>query len=116
MQINISARHGDLSSATQEKISEKVGKLPRFYDRLTAIQVTADMEHRDAPSVEVRVSAERTEDFVATDSSSSVMAALDGAIHKIEKQLRKHKEKLRGHDSLGLKHIETPVEPEPETD
>ena len=29
MQINISARHGDLSAATQEKITDKVGKLTR---------------------------------------------------------------------------------------
>ena len=97
MQINISTRHGDLSTATQEKISQKVEKLPRLFDRLTAIDVTANLEHVDAPEVELRISAEQTADFVATDSSSSVMAALDGAIHKIEGQLRKHKEKLADH-------------------
>jgi putative sigma-54 modulation protein len=111
VQINISARHGELSSATQEKITEKVGKLPRFFDRLTAIQVTVDMEHHDAPAVEVRVSAEHVEDFIATDSSSSVLAALDGVLHKLEKQLRKHKEKRTGHKATGLKHIEAPPDP-----
>ncbi len=113
MQINISARHGELSSATQEKITEKVGKLPRFFDRLTAIHVTVDMEHPDAPSIELRVSAEHVEDFVATDSSSSVLAALDGVLHKVERQLRKHKERRTEHKATGLKHIETPLEPEP---
>lgn len=113
VQINISTRHGDLSAATQEKITEKVEKLPRFFDRLTAIQVTANLEHVDAPEVELRVSAEHTSDFVATDSSSSVLAALDGVIHKIEGQLRKHKEKLTGHRATAHKHIEVP---EPETD
>lgn len=114
MQINISARHGDLSSATQDKIMEKVKKLSTFFNRLTAIQVTVDLEHRETPTIELRVSAEHTEDFIATDRSSNVMAALDGVLHKLEKQLRKHKEKRTGHRLSGLKHIETPLEPEPE--
>lgn len=115
MQISISARHGDLSAATQEKIDEKVAKLTRYFDRVTSIQVTVDLEHREAPLVEVRISAEHTEDFVATDSSSNVLAALDGAVQKIERQLRKHKEKLTGHHKTPHKHIEAPVEPESET-
>ena len=69
MQISISARHGDLSGATQEKINEKVAKLTRYFDRVTGIQVTVDLEHREAPLVEVCVSAEHTADFVASDSS-----------------------------------------------
>lgn len=113
MQVNISARHGHLSADTQAKIGEKVEKLRRIFDRVTAIQVTADLEHRDAPSVELRLSAEHTSDFVATESSSTVMAALDGAIHKIEQQLRKHKEKRREHRSQGLGRAEAP-QPESE--
>ena len=118
MQINISARHGDLSAATQEKISEKVKKLTRFFDRMTAIYVTVDLEHRETPSVEVRVSAELSDGFIATVSSSSVVAALDGAVRKIEQQLKKHKEKLKltGRRSPGLKHYESPAQGEPEED
>ena len=116
MEIKISARHGQLSAATQEKIREKVERLRRLYDRVTGIDVTTNLEHRDSPQVEVRVSAEHTDDFVATDSSSNVLAALDSVIHKIEKQLRKHKEKLTGHRATGHKHIETPLEPEPEAE
>lgn len=112
MQINISARHGEISSATQEKISEKVQKLPRFFDRLTAIHVTADLENRDSLSVELRVSAEHTEDFIATGHSHELMAALDSVVHKVERQLRKHKEKLTGHRVTGLKRIDAQNEPE----
>ena len=111
MQINISARHGDLSPASQEKVTEKVQKLSRFFDRITAIQVTADLEHRDNPSVELRVSAEHRDDFVETDQSGELMAALDGAVHKMEKQLRKYKEKLTEHKATSIKHIEPQTEP-----
>lgn len=113
MQINISTRHGHLSSDTQEKITDKVGKLLRFNDRLTATEVTVDLEHKEMPSVEFRVSVEKAEDFVATNHSESLMTAVDSCLHKIEQQLRKHKEKMVGH--RGATGRRTPVEPEPAT-
>jgi putative sigma-54 modulation protein len=112
VQVNISARHGNLSADTQAKINEKVEKLPRFFDRLTAIEVMADMEHRDSPQVELRASVEHTDDIIATDTSTNVLAALDGAIHKLEQQLRKHKEKRRGHRSQALGRVEHPTNPD----
>ncbi|MEQ8788243.1 MAG: ribosome-associated translation inhibitor RaiA [Pirellulaceae bacterium] len=115
MQNSISVRHGDLSAATQAKINEKTAKLTRYFDRVTGILVTVNLEHRESPEVEITVSAEHAPDFVATDTSTNVLAALDGAMHKIESQLRKHKDKQTGHRQMPHKHIEVPVEPDTET-
>jgi putative sigma-54 modulation protein len=114
VQVNISTRHGQLSAETQRKITDKVEKLRRFFDRVSAIEVTANLEHRESPSVELRVSVEHTDDFVAAETSSSLLAALDGAIHKLEQQLRKHKERRRGHRSQGLGRVEPRPTAEPE--
>lgn len=97
MQINISVRHGHLSDATRSKIEAKVEKLARFFERLTAIEVTVDLEHEQNPTVDMRVSAEHKHDFIATEQSTSLMAALDGVVHKLEQQLRKYKEKVQDH-------------------
>jgi putative sigma-54 modulation protein len=97
VQINISARHGHLSDATRAKITAKVEKLARLFERLAAIEVTVDLEHAELPVVDVLVSAEHKHDFVSNDRADSLMAALDGAIHKIEQQLRKYKEKVVDH-------------------
>jgi ribosome hibernation promoting factor len=97
VQINISARHGHLSDATREKITAKVEKLARLFERLSAIEVTVDLEHEQNPIVDIRVSAEHKHDFVAAEQSTSLMAALDGVIHKLEQQLRKYKEKVQDH-------------------
>ncbi|HEX3871876.1 MAG TPA: ribosome-associated translation inhibitor RaiA [Pirellulales bacterium] len=97
MQVNISARHGHLSDATRGKITAKVEKLARLFERLSAIDVTVDLEHEQNPSVDIKVSAEHKHDFVATEQSTSLMAALDGVIHKLEHQLRKYKEKVQDH-------------------
>ena len=117
MQVNISGRHGHLSTATQEKITEKVEKLRRFFDRLTAIEVTVDLENREYPSVEVRVSAEHTPDFIARDDAGELFAGLDAVIHKLEQQLRKHKEKIQeGHRQSGRKQLEVPLESDGEVE
>ena len=104
MQIKISARHGHLSEATQEKIRAKVEKLTRFFERLTTIEVTVDLKHRDTPNVDLRVSAEHKHDFVASCQSDDLMASIDTVIHKLEQQLRKYKEKIQDrHRNSGLR-------------
>ena len=84
MQISISARHGHLSDVTRAKITAKVEKLARLFDRLQTIEVTIDLEHEETPTVDILVSAIGKHDFVATESGGSLMGALDGTIHKLE--------------------------------
>jgi putative sigma-54 modulation protein len=112
VQINVSTRHGQVNAETREKIIGKVEKLFRFHERLTAVNVTVDLEHKETPELEIRVSAERTDDFVAADRSSNLMASLDMALHKIEQQLRKHKEKLTDHRHTGRRAEVDEVGPE----
>ncbi len=115
VQINISTRHGHLSDATRAKISTKAEKMARLFERLTAIEVTVDLEHADLPVVDIKVSAEHKHDFVADERAESLMAALDGAIHKIEQQLRKYKDKVvERHRSTAAKERSLAIEPESE--
>ena len=95
MQIRISTRHGSLSDETQDKIRAKVEKLTRLFDRLTAIEVTIDLERRDEPNVDLRVSAEHRHDFVASIRSNDLLGSIDLVLHKLEQQLRKYKEKIQ---------------------
>jgi putative sigma-54 modulation protein len=114
VQISISARHGHVSAATQEKITEKVEKLRRYFDRVTAIEVMVDLEHREAVEIEIRVSVEHAPDFVASETAVELFVALDAVVHKLEQQLRKHKERIQTvHRQPGRKQIEVPLEPEP---
>jgi putative sigma-54 modulation protein len=101
VQINISIRHGHISDATEAVIREKLEKLTRLYDRVSAVELTADMEHRDQPTVDLKVSAKK-HDFVAVAQADNLLAALDDAVDKMEQQLRKHKEKVQDrHRSAG---------------
>ena len=53
MQINVSARHGHLSGASQSKIATKVARLKRYFNRLTALNVTVDLHNPALTGVEI---------------------------------------------------------------
>ena len=117
MQIRISTRHGNVSEQTQSEIRAKAEKLTRFFDRLTAIEVTIDLEHGDEPGVDLRVSAEHKHDFVATNRSNDLMGSIDQVIHKLEQQLRKYKQKIQDrHRSPGSRQQGIPSDSELETE
>ena len=103
VEVKVSTRHGHLSEGTQAKIRAKVERLPRYFERLTAIEVTVDLEHKESPAVDLKVSAEHKHDFVAREQGADLMAAIDAVVHKVEQQLRKYKQRVQEHRGPGLR-------------
>lgn len=98
MQIKISARHGHLDESIQQAIREKAGKLLHFFGRLTMIEVTVDLKKELGDvQIEILVEAEHKHDFVAREGHPDVLAAVDHALHKLEAQVRRYKEKIQDH-------------------
>jgi putative sigma-54 modulation protein len=107
VKINISTRHGRISDETQEKISDKLEKLPRIYDRISAIELTLDLEHSDKLRVDLKVSARHKPDFLASSISDNLLGSVEQVVDKIEQQLRKHKGKMEDrHRSAGRRQQE----------
>ncbi|MFW6171354.1 MAG: ribosome hibernation-promoting factor, HPF/YfiA family, partial [Planctomycetota bacterium] len=103
VEIEVSVRHGQISDAARERIESKLEKLPRLYDRITAIELAIDLEHREAPEADLRLRAKQKHDLVATSKAEGMMAAVDEVIDKMEQQLRRHKDKVRDRHRPGLK-------------
>lgn len=96
MQVAITSRHGSLSPSAHEHIKTKAEKLLTYFDRVTAINVTVDFSN-DRTGVEILVDAEHRHDLVASETGDNVIAVFDGALHKMEQQVRKYKEKIQDH-------------------
>lgn len=96
MEIKISARHGQLDPETQQFIRDKAQKLLHFWERITSIGIVVDLEG-DLKRVEFNVNAEHKHDFVAAEANGDIRAAVDLVLDKMEKQLRKYKEKVQDH-------------------
>lgn len=96
VQITVSARHGHLSEDAQGLVTEKMEKLLHFFDRLTMIEVTVDLQ-KEVREVELRVQAEHKHDMVAKAEDRELMHAVDQALSKMEGQLRRYKDKIQDH-------------------
>ncbi len=96
VQIAISCKHGHLDKEEQEYVNRKSEKLLTYFERVTAIQVTFSFDdHR--VRVEILVDAEHKHNFVAFDEGESAIPSFDLALHKMEQQIKKYKEKIQDH-------------------
>jgi putative sigma-54 modulation protein len=116
VQIRISTRHGSVSEETQSKIIAKLEKLGRYFERITDIEVTIDLERRDEPAIDLKVNAEHKHDFVASLRGGELLASIDLVVHMIEQQLRKYKQKIQEHHrGSGARQSETSSDSGPAT-
>jgi putative sigma-54 modulation protein len=96
VQVAISCRHGSINNGVQTYISSKSEKLLTYFERVTAIEVTVDFA-KERTRVEILVDAEHRHNFVAHDEGQDVTATFDSALHKMEQQIRKYKQKIQDH-------------------
>ncbi len=96
VQIKISVRHGHLNDATQQFIRDKAEKLLHFFERLTMIEVTVDLQ-KDQKWVEFLVQAEHKHDFVARESIPICWRRSIWPWTSCQLQLRRYKEKIQDH-------------------
>ena len=93
MQINISARHMKLTNAIADYIQKKVEKCQKYFDHIVWAQVIISVEkHRQL--AEIIIHAKKAT-FRAKEESTDMYAAIDLAVDKIDKQLKKHKEIIK---------------------
>jgi len=99
--IELTSRHGEVAADVRQLIEQKAQKLLHVFERVTALQVTVDMEPRLGVEVEIVVDVEGADTFVAhaaaQDSPSDALTAFEAALHKIEGQLIRHKQRLQDH-------------------
>ena len=96
MQVAITCKHGTLSASNHEYMTRKAEKLLTYFERVTAINVTTTFEKLRV-RVEILVDAEHKHNFVAVEEGDDLVPTFDVALHKMEQQIRKYKEKIQNH-------------------
>lgn len=95
MQINISGHHVELTTAIKNYVNTKLDRLERHHDRITSTNVILSVDKlRQKAEASVHVSGK---DFFADSESEDLYAAIDLLADKLDRQLIKHKEKMRNH-------------------
>lgn len=94
MQITVSGHHVDVTPALRDYVTTKLSKLQNHFDNITKTAVTLTVEklvQKAEASVHVAGA-----DLFAECESEDMYAAIDSLADKLDRQLIKHKEKLKG--------------------
>ena len=95
MQINITGHHVDLTTSLRQYVESKLEKLERHFDQVVDVHVILSVE-KLRQKAEATVHLSGTNVF-AEDTQEDMYAAIDGLIDKLDRQVKKYKEKLTNH-------------------
>ncbi len=95
MQLNITGQKIDLTEAMQEYVKNKITRLERYFDNVTNVHVILSVEKKNQKAeATVHVAGG---DLFAESTSENMYAAIDSLVDKLDRQIKKHKEKLTDH-------------------
>ena len=95
MQLNFTGRNIDLTTALREFTTDKFERLSRHFDRIIKINVTFDVEKLQQIA-EATIFVAKGE-LHARSEAEDMYSAIDDLVDKLDRQLIKHKEKLKDH-------------------
>ncbi|KTC78115.1 ribosome hibernation promoting factor [Legionella brunensis] len=95
MQISFTGHNVEVTPALRAFTADKFNKLERHFDRITSIHVVFDIE-KLSQIAEATIQVAKGE-LHARAESEDMYAAIDALIDKLDRQLIKHKEKIREH-------------------
>lgn len=96
MKVTVTARHMEMTDVLKEYAVDKAERLGKFFDHLRKIEIILDSESEKRYSAEIIAAATRGQVLVCHTTDVTATAALDTVLDKMERQLTKFKEKLRG--------------------
>lgn len=95
MQISVTGHHIDVTHALRNYVESKFERLERHFDHVTDVHVILGLEKINKKAeATVQISGAK---LFAEDHQEDMYAAIDGLIDKLDRQVRKHKEKITNH-------------------
>ena len=95
MQINLSGHHVDITTPLRDYVNSKMERLERHFDHVTDIHVVLGVEKlRHKAEATMHISGGT---IFAEAVEENMYAAIDALVDKLDRQLKKHKEKITDH-------------------
>ena len=95
MNVSVTGHHIDVTDALRDYASSKLSKLERHFDHVTDIHVILSVEklqHKAEATIHVSGGT-----IFADSVEDDMYKAIDGLIDKLDRQIKKHKEKRTDH-------------------
>lgn len=95
MQLNITGHHVDITDSLQNYVENKLERLERHFDNVTNVHVILTVEkQRQKAEATIHISGA---DVFADAVNSDMYASIDALIDKLDRQIKRHKEKMQDH-------------------
>jgi len=95
MQVNLTGHHVEITPALKDYLNNKIERIERHSDHVIDIHCILTVEklqHKAEAKVNVTGGS-----LFADSTDEDMYAAIDGLIDKLDRQIKKHKEKLTDH-------------------
>lgn len=101
MNINVRGKNIDITPALREHVAKRLGRVTRFFEQLKEVNVILKVE-KGRHIIEVTIPLNGIT-LRGEESSLDMYASIDMVVDKLEKQLSKHKEKLKQYRAMAFK-------------
>jgi len=95
MQLNVSGHHVDVTDSLRGYVESKIERLERHFDLVSDVHCILSVEKlRHKAEAKVNVNGDT---IYAETTEEDMYAAIDGLVDKLDRRVRKHKEKMIDH-------------------
>jgi putative sigma-54 modulation protein len=95
MQLNVSGHHVEITDSLRGYVESKIERLERHFDLVSDVHCILTVE-KMRHKAEAKVSVNGGTIFAET-TEEDMYAAIDGLVDKLDRRVRKHKEKMVDH-------------------
>ena len=104
MQISFTFRNTEAANGLKDYVTKKISKLEKYVDNPVEARVILSVEkYRNVAEINLLMAKVTT--INGKEEAKEMIPAIDAVIDKIERQLKKHKEKIRNHKDSSSKGI-----------
>ena len=100
MQLNVSGHHVEVTASLREYVESKIEKIARHFDLVSDVHCILTVEklrHKAEATIQLNGGT-----IYADATEADMYAAIDSLVDKLERRVRKHKEKLVDHHARDI--------------
>ena len=96
MQITVTGHHVDITDSMRDYVTSKLERLERHFDHVTNVNVVLGVE-KLRQTAEATINMSGAQIHAQAEQQENMYAAIDALADKLDRQILKHKEKLKNH-------------------
>jgi putative sigma-54 modulation protein len=107
MNLIIHGHHVEVTPALRSYVEDKLGRIRRHFDSVIDADVVLSVEDKLRQKAEITLRV-RGSSLHAEHTNGDMYAAIDALMDKLDRQVLRHKDRVRNHDHEPLKyhHVE----------